>query len=102
MASSRQLFGVLLILFGIFALRPDASASDAGKPSVLQPHPEERRLRRVSKDGPRASWFETAQERLLTMRNMPSVPQNMQATAADLPVYYPLRFGRLGGMLPAN
>ncbi|MCK1640286.1 hypothetical protein IVA95_22420 [Bradyrhizobium sp. 157] len=34
------------------------------------PHPEERRLRRVSKDaGPIvASWFETAQERLLTMR----------------------------------
>jgi hypothetical protein len=27
---------------------------------------EERRLRRVSKD--EASWFETAQERLLTMR----------------------------------
>jgi hypothetical protein len=30
---------------------------------------EERRLRRVSKDGPRASWFETAQMRLLTMRS---------------------------------
>src|SRR6266567_4073037 len=34
------------------------------------PHPEERRLRRVSKDVATtgASWFETAQERLLTMR----------------------------------
>jgi hypothetical protein len=30
------------------------------------PHPEERPLGRVSKD--EASWFETAQERLLTMR----------------------------------
>jgi hypothetical protein len=38
---------------------------------VSDPHPEERRLRRVSKDeGPSvASWFETAQERLLTMRD---------------------------------
>ena len=34
---------------------------------------EERRLRRVSKDGRVvASWFETAQERLLTMRNVPN------------------------------
>jgi hypothetical protein len=34
------------------------------------PHPEERRLRRASKDEERivASWFETAQERPLTMR----------------------------------
>jgi hypothetical protein len=35
------------------------------------PHPEERALARVSKDGPRAniSWFETAlKKRLLTMR----------------------------------
>jgi ketosteroid isomerase-like protein len=33
------------------------------------PHPEERALARVSKDETyRASWFETAQERLLTMR----------------------------------
>jgi hypothetical protein len=34
------------------------------------PHPEERPFGRVSKDeGPSvASWFETAQERLLTMR----------------------------------
>jgi len=32
------------------------------------PHPEERPFGRVSKDVPRASWFETAQERLLTMR----------------------------------
>src|SRR5260370_16597276 len=32
------------------------------------PHPEERRLRRVSKDECVASWFETAQQRLLTMR----------------------------------
>jgi hypothetical protein len=35
---------------------------------ALRPHPEERRLRRVSKDGVPGSWFETAQERLLTMR----------------------------------
>src|SRR6266481_1165519 len=35
------------------------------------PHPEERRLRRVSKDEDVASWFETAQERLLTMRGAP-------------------------------
>jgi hypothetical protein len=33
-----------------------------------RPHPEERRIRRVSKDGSKHSWFETAQERLLTMR----------------------------------
>jgi hypothetical protein len=41
---------------------------------------EERRLRRVSKDeGPTvASWFETAQERLLTIRIEHSTPQNMQ------------------------
>jgi hypothetical protein len=32
------------------------------------PHPEERPFGRVSKDVPRASWFETAQVRLLTMR----------------------------------
>src|SRR6185295_6109983 len=31
-------------------------------------HPEERPLGRVSKDGRGHSWFETAQERLLTMR----------------------------------
>jgi hypothetical protein len=31
------------------------------------PHPEERRLRRVSKDGA-ASWFETRKDALLTMR----------------------------------
>jgi hypothetical protein len=38
--------------------------------SGLSPHPEERRLRRVSKDEAtvEASWFETAQGRLLTMR----------------------------------
>lgn len=47
--------------------------------TIDKPHPramatplslEERRLRRISKDaGPSvASWFETAQERLLTMR----------------------------------
>jgi hypothetical protein len=35
------------------------------------PHPEERRLRRVSKDGGIfISRFETAQERLLTMRKV--------------------------------
>ena len=34
------------------------------------PHPEERALARVSKDGPGASWFETAlKKRLLTMRD---------------------------------
>jgi hypothetical protein len=32
-------------------------------------HPEERALARVSKDDCLAAWFETAQERLLTMRN---------------------------------
>ena len=32
------------------------------------PHPEERAQARVSKDGPRATWFETALARLLTMR----------------------------------
>jgi hypothetical protein len=31
------------------------------------PHPEERRVRRVSMD--EASWLKTAQERLLTMRS---------------------------------
>jgi hypothetical protein len=36
------------------------------------PHPEVRRLRRVSKDEIVVSWFETAQERLLTMRSEPS------------------------------
>jgi len=38
--------------------------------SVKEPHPEERRVRRVSKDerSALASWFETAQGRLLTMR----------------------------------
>jgi hypothetical protein len=37
----------------------------------VTPHPEERRLRRVSKDEAAigASWFETAQGRLLTMRS---------------------------------
>src|SRR6266481_4717955 len=41
--------------------------------SIPAPHPEERRLRRVSKDeGPSvASWFETALTRLLTMRVQP-------------------------------
>jgi hypothetical protein len=33
------------------------------------PHPEERPLGRVSKDAPRAaSWFETREDALLTMR----------------------------------
>jgi len=55
-------------------------------PSVLRPHPEERRLRRVSKDeGPTAaSWFETAEVRLLTMRIEYSTPQNMQPGRAVL------------------
>ena len=35
----------------------------------MTPHQEERPLGRVSKDGPLASWFETAlKKRLLTMR----------------------------------
>jgi hypothetical protein len=33
-----------------------------------EPHPGERPLGRVSKDATPASWFETAQVRLLTMR----------------------------------
>jgi uracil-DNA glycosylase family 4 len=55
----------------------------------ILPHPEERRLRRVSKDGhPSGSWFETAQERLLTMRErLPKAPSaarwpSRSATAA--------------------
>ena len=39
---------------------------------------------RVSKDGPRASWFETALTRLLTMRDGHSTSQNMQGQPADL------------------
>jgi hypothetical protein len=35
---------------------------------ALFPHPEERRLRRVSKDGHALSWFETREDALLTMR----------------------------------
>src|ERR1700732_2566332 len=43
--------------------------------TIEDPHPEERRLRRVSKDeGPNvASWFETAQSRLLTKRGWPDL-----------------------------
>src|SRR5882762_6170618 len=32
--------------------------------------PRERALARVSKDGPRASWFETREDALLTMRGL--------------------------------
>ncbi len=48
------------------------------------PHPEERRLRRVSKDETHtgASWFETAQVRLLTMRDMISCGGNVLKTSA--------------------
>ena len=38
------------------------------------PHPEERALSRVSKDGPRASWFETREDALLTMRDTYRAP----------------------------
>jgi hypothetical protein len=47
-------------------------------PNLLTSHhpigSEERPLGRVSKDGPRASWFETAlKKRLLTMRDEPEI-----------------------------
>ncbi|HYS89047.1 MAG TPA: hypothetical protein VEN78_29190, partial [Bradyrhizobium sp.] len=35
---------------------------------VIRPHPEHRRLRRVTHDEQWASWFETAQCRRLAMR----------------------------------
>jgi hypothetical protein len=45
-------------------------------------HPEERRLRRVSKNEPRgASWFETAQVRLLTMSSTQSNPETVRRHA---------------------
>jgi hypothetical protein len=34
----------------------------------VRPHPEERLLGRVSKDGHTLSWFETREDALLTMR----------------------------------
>jgi hypothetical protein len=37
-----------------------------GVEQKLLPHPDERPLGRVSKDDCSVSWFETAQERLLT------------------------------------
>jgi hypothetical protein len=41
----------------------------------LRPHPEERPLGRVSKDGSGHSWFETAlKKRLLTMRVWDLIP----------------------------
>jgi hypothetical protein len=41
-----------------------------GQTVRLGHHPQKRQLGRVSKDArDRASWFETAQARLLTMRN---------------------------------
>src|SRR5580704_1642026 len=51
----------------------------AGAVALNFPHPEERALARVSKDGPRAPWFSrrceassgAAQARLLTMRRRP-------------------------------
>jgi hypothetical protein len=36
--------------------------------NVFSPHPEERPLGRVSKDGRTLSWFETREDALLTMR----------------------------------
>jgi hypothetical protein len=42
---------------------------------------EERALARVSKDERGASWFETAQERLLTMRDTYSDPKMAQGHA---------------------
>jgi hypothetical protein len=35
----------------------------------MSPHPEERRLRRVSKDAFPTSWFETREDALLSMRS---------------------------------
>jgi len=58
-----------------FGLEPDRAAQASASPDhdvsaarSFLPHPEERRLRLVSKDEGQASWFETAQERLPTMR----------------------------------
>jgi hypothetical protein len=59
----------LLILFRIHALRPDASASEAGKPSRF----------------PRAVFY--------AFRATEYAILDMQALAADLSVYYRLRFG---------
>jgi len=66
---------VLLILFRNQALLPDASASGAGKPSGF----------------PRAV--------LEAFRVAEYASLDMQASAADLPAYYRLRFGWLKGML---
>jgi hypothetical protein len=54
----------------IAGYRGAAPAIGGYQDSMSEPHPEELHLRRVSKDAAtgRASWFETAQERLLTMR----------------------------------
>src|SRR5258708_20262092 len=42
---------------------------ERGDSALSLPHPEERPLGRVSKDAPRAaSWFETREDALLTMR----------------------------------
>jgi hypothetical protein len=62
-------------LFRIHALLPNASASGAGKPSGFA-----RRVFEV---------FRVAEYASL----------DMQASAADLPAYYRLRFGWLKGML---
>jgi hypothetical protein len=77
---------LLVLCLNLREFSDDASASGTVVPSGLRPHPEERRLRRVSKDeGPTvASWFETAQVRLLIMRGVHSTPQNMQPGRAVL------------------
>src|SRR5271169_5856333 len=83
------------------AVRPRAGDRDArgvscGQGSTYGPHPEERRrslssgralrgpVGRVSKDGSRASWFETAQARLLTMRDKHRTYPACMARAAAL------------------
>src|SRR5882757_1579463 len=64
---------------------PAGPPSPAPKPAPT-PHPEERPLGRVSKDeGPTvASWFETREEALLTMRNRDMELLTTSAHAARL------------------
>jgi hypothetical protein len=51
--------------------------------AVTEPHPEERPLGRVSKDGHfGASWFETREDALLTMRVMITPSEKNYAAAA--------------------
>src|SRR5260221_11684334 len=59
-------------------------------PEYHSPHPEEPRSG-VSKDGPRASWFETREDALLTMRAPPgsrSVYSFIPALVAACPIYF--------------